>query len=170
MKEWQIIMGMPVVVDVRDNSASEELVGRVFDYFRSVDVVFSTYKSESEISRINRGLVTPEQYSSDMREIFRLAQETKEQTQGYFDIKNQKGEYDPSGIVKGWAIHRAAQILLETGMKNFSVEAGGDIQVQGLGGGEGWRVGIRNPFNKAEIVKTLHLNHNEGVATSGSYE
>ena len=33
---------------------------------------------------------------------------------------------------------------------------------------EPWAVGIRNPFNTDEIIKTLHI-HNHGVATSGTY-
>ncbi len=57
------------------------------------------------------------------------------------------------------------------GYRNFYVEAGGDIQVFGQNGeGKAWTVGIKNPFNVQEIVKTAKLHNNEGIATSGSYE
>jgi len=103
-----------------------------------------------------------------MRLIFALAEETKQATHGYFDIAHQ-GRYDPSGIVKGWAIHNAAQILRQQGIENFYVEAGGDIAAVGKNSqGQKWRVGIRNPFNMQEIVKVLAVS-NCGVATSGTY-
>ena len=42
-----------------------------------------------------------------MRAVFALAEQTKQETAGYFDI-DRGGFYDPSGIVKGWAIANAA--------------------------------------------------------------
>ena len=162
-------MGMPITVDVGESSTAAELVEKVFAHFVAVDEIFSTYKEESEISRINRGLVTLEEYSADMREIFRLAEQTKHETFGYFDILTPQGIYDPSGIVKGWAILRAAKILEEGGCENFYVDAGGDIQTGGVNNeGKPWRVGIKNPFNVSEIIKVLALS-GEGVATSGTY-
>ena len=79
------------------------------------------------------------------------------------------GKIDPSGLVKGWAIQKASNILTEKGFKNFYVEAGGDIQVQGNNAdNKPWNVGIKNPFNQKEIVKVVYL-HNQGMATSGTY-
>src|SRR5579871_1456007 len=49
------------------------------------------------------------------------------------------------------------------------VDAGGDVQVMGKNAqGDNWRVGIRNPFNAQQIVKTLALT-DCGIATSGTY-
>lgn len=162
-------MGMPITVDVLGVSATASLVEKVFSYFASVDETFSTYKTESEISRINRGLVAEEAYSEDMKKIFALAEETKHETGGYFDIRTPYGVCDPSGIVKGWAIHRAAKILEKEGCENFFIDAGGDIQTRGVNHeGEPWRVGIKNPFQTSEIIKVLSVS-GEGVATSGTY-
>ncbi|HVU10254.1 MAG TPA: FAD:protein FMN transferase, partial [Phototrophicaceae bacterium] len=87
---------------------------------------------------------------------------------GYFDIRH-KGTMDPSGIVKGWAIYNAAELLRRQGYQNFYVDAGGDIEAVGKNAqGQDWRVGIRNPFNLHEIVKVLCVS-NCGVATSGTY-
>ena len=47
-------MGMPITLDVIDASASD-IFDTVFAYFEYVDQKFSTYKEDSEISRINRG-------------------------------------------------------------------------------------------------------------------
>lgn len=161
-------MGMPVTVEIVDRSATLADVESVFAYFQSVDNRFSTYKAESEISAINRGDLSPQDASEDMRLVFALAEQTRLETNGYFDICH-NGVYDPSGIVKGWAINNAAQMLCDRGFKNFQVEAGGDVQALGKSErGQAWRVGIRNPFNPREIVKVLRAD-NCGIATSGTY-
>jgi thiamine biosynthesis lipoprotein len=80
------------------------------------------------------------------------------------------GKIDPSGLVKGWAIYNAGQILRKKGFKNFYVEIAGDIEIAGLNSeGKKWAIGIRNPFNKKENVKVVYLN-DRGIATSGNYE
>ena len=163
-------MGMPIAVEIADYSAGKDIFGEVFGYFEYVDGKFSTYKKESEISKINRKEISEKDWSGDMREVFALSEKTKKETNGFFDIKTPEGEYDPSGLVKGWAIRNAAKIIGEKGFRDFYVEAGGDIQTGGKNGkGEPWRVGIRNPFNKKEIVKVIAVS-GEGVATSGIYE
>lgn len=168
MKQTRILMGMPVTVEVVDPPATEELLDEVFSYFEYVDDKFSTYKDDSEISLINRHQLGPERWSPDMRTIFALAEQTRQETDGYFDIRR-NGGYDPSGIVKGWAIYNAAELVRKKGFENLYVEAGGDIQAVGKNSrGQNWRVGIRNPFNLREIVQVLSVS-NCGVATSGTY-
>jgi len=101
-----------------------------------------------------------------MKTILALSEQTKQETQGYFDIQH-NGIADPSGIVKGWAIFQAATMLKEAGCTNFYIDAGGDIQVSGKKDGNPWRIGIRNPFNRKEIVKVLAVM-DKGIATSGT--
>jgi thiamine biosynthesis lipoprotein len=161
-------MGMPVTVEVVDPFATQSLLGAVFRYLEYVDAKFSTYSDQSEISQINRGELSLEDASDDMRAVFALAERTRLETDGYFDILHD-GAYDPSGVVKGWAILRAANILREAGAANYYVDAGGDIQMSGQNSeGQPWRVGIRNPFNPTQIIKALSLT-GCGVATSGTY-
>jgi thiamine biosynthesis lipoprotein len=166
MKQTRLIMGMPITIEVVDPMVTQDDLDSVFAYFVSIDETFSTYKDTSEITKINRGELLPAQYSTDMRRIFSLSAQTKKETHGYFDIQHE-GFYDPSGIVKGWAILNAAEMLTAEGFKNFYVDAGGDIQVAGHKDGNPWRVGIRNPFNRSENVKVLALTK-QGVATSGT--
>jgi thiamine biosynthesis lipoprotein len=168
MKQTRLIMGMPVILEVVDSDVTSEAFEKVFDYFGYVDRKFSTYKPDSEISRINRNELTLEESSDDMKTIFRLAEQTRQETGGYFDIMR-NGNFDPSGIVKGWAIYNAAEILRECGFENYYVDAGGDIQVSGKNGqGQNWRLGIQSPFSTNEIVKVLSIQGG-GVATSGTY-
>jgi thiamine biosynthesis lipoprotein len=167
MIERRDIMGMPIAVDIvgADTTSGHEAV---FTYFRSIDTIFSTYKPESEMSRINRGEIALADASGLMNEIFARARETKADTNGFFDIEHD-GTIDPSGIVKGWAIQNAARILDDLGYEHFYVEAGGDIEVRGFNDeGKLWQIGIRNPFEKSQIIKVVALT-NRGIATSGAY-
>lgn len=166
MKETRLLMGMPISVEVIDLNATQQDLDDVFDYFDYVDEAFSTYKASSEISRLNRGEVAQDECSDDVRTVLALAEQTRRATDGYFDIWRD-GAIDPSGIVKGWAVQNAADLLAERGFRDFYVDAGGDVQVSGTRQGNPWRVGIRNPFDRREIVKVLALT-DCGVATSGT--
>lgn len=169
MKETRAIMGMPVTVEIVDARATPAALQKIFDHFTRIDEKFSTYKTTSEITAINEGKLPKEQWSEEMHLIFALAEETKRATHGFFDIKTSEGRYDPSGIVKGWAIWNAAQMLKKDGFKNFYVDAGGDIQPSGVNAeGKPWTVGIKNPWNANENVKVVSVR-DEGVATSGTY-
>lgn len=168
MKRTRLLMGMPITIEVVDARVKEIDIASVFDYFASVDRMFSTYKKESEISRLNLGEITKKELSTDVRQILQLSDDTKKESNGYFNV-SRNGKIDPSGIVKGWAVYNAAGLLKDHGFHNFYVDAGGDIQVSGKNErGEWWTVGIKNPFKQDEIVKVVRLE-NKGIATSGQY-
>ena len=161
-------MGMPVTLEVADAAADVELFEAVFAYFGYIDEKFSTYKEHSEISSLNRHALALEEASRDMKTVFALAEQMRLQTGGYFDIRH-GDTVDPSGLVKGWAIFNASELVRQRGLTNYYVEAGGDFQAVGKNSqGQDWRVGIRSPFNFNEIVKVLKIS-NRGVATSGIY-
>lgn len=170
MKETQQIMGMPITIEIVDPGVTQDLFDMVFDYFRAVDERFSTYKETSEISKINRGEVRENEYSEEMKNVLALCEQTKKETNGYFDIQNPSGKIDPSGLVKGWSIQSAANLIKNQGWKNYYVEAGGDVQFSGKNADdEIWSIGIQNPFSKErQIVKIVYLD-NKGIATSGTY-
>ena len=163
-------MGMPVIVEIADAGATSDMFDEVFSYFEYVDQKFSPHKDTSEVAAINRGELKVEEQSDDMKAVFALSAETKQMTSGYFDIATADGGCDPSGLVKGWAVFNAAELLKRRGAKSFYVDAGGDIQVSGgNGAGRPWRVGIQNPFSATEeVVKIIYVG-SEGVATSGTY-
>jgi thiamine biosynthesis lipoprotein len=167
LEETRTVMGMTARVAIAEPCARPEDVDAVFDFFAATDRRFSPFKHDSELCRLNRGeLGAP---SGEMREILALSEQSRAQTDGYFDIRRPDGALDTCGIVKGWAINKGARLLSERGYRNFAVEIGGDIQTCGRNqmGGD-WRVGIRNPFSAGEVVKILYPRGG-GVATSGSY-
>ncbi|MBI5405750.1 FAD:protein FMN transferase [Candidatus Kaiserbacteria bacterium] len=168
MKETRLIMGMPIEIEIVGEGV-QKARETAFAYLVAVDERFSTYKEESEISRINRGELSSAAASEEMQEVFQIAEKTKEETRGYFDVCRPDGRFDPSGIVKGWAIRNTAALVRNAGYENYFVNAGGDIAMGGKNAkGEEWSVGIRNPFNIHEIVEVVYPR-GKGIATSGSY-
>lgn len=163
MKQIRLIMGMPITVKVaqHEDRKTKKDLEKVFEYFRYVDMEYSPFKETSQVAKLNRG----EEVSWEMTQILKLARDLKKETGGYFDIKRPDGRIDPSGIVKGWAIKNAAEILRKLGYTRFYVDAGGDAEIVG----KNWSWGIRNPFDVTQIVKVLNLS-DCGIATSGTYE
>ncbi len=162
-------MGMPIVVDVRD-AVSDELLDQVFDWFREVDDRFSTYNEGSEISRLNRGELAVRDCHPDVRLILARCDELREQTGGFFDARYESLlSVDPSGLVKGWSVDRAGELLEAGGVGNYSINAAGDIRTRGGALPETvWRTGIQHPEfldRIAAVVEGTDL----AVATSGEY-
>jgi thiamine biosynthesis lipoprotein len=171
VKRVEHIMGMPIGVDVRDADVDPEVLDDAFNWFRFVDATFSTYKADSEISRLNRGELQLAEAHPDVREVLERCDELREQTGGYFDVEaaSTGAGLDPSGLVKGWSVDRAAKLLEDAGARNYSVNAGGDIRLRGGAlPADHWTVGIRHPLEShsvAAVVESAEL----GIATSGTY-
>jgi thiamine biosynthesis lipoprotein len=164
------VMGMPVVVDARDEGLDPSAVDRMFDWLRFVDATFSTYKEDSEISRINRGELAVADAHDDVREVLARCDELRVETRGYFDVRAERAErIDPSGLVKGWSVDRAAAILDAAGARNYAVNAGGDMVLRGGAlPDELWRVGIQHPTLRDRVARVVEAN-DLAVATSGAY-
>jgi thiamine biosynthesis lipoprotein len=168
MKKFRIIMDMPVIIEVIDPTVNEKIFEEIFNYFVYIDNTFSPFKKNSELTKINQGLLQKRDWSQDMKTVFKLCEQTRNETFGYFNFEKGR-EFDPLGLVKGWAINNAANILKAKGFKNYYVEVGGDIQVSGANKEQGlWRIGIQNPFNLKQNIKIIVLK-NQGIATSGTY-
>jgi thiamine biosynthesis lipoprotein len=74
------------------------------------------------------------------------------------------------GIGKGYAVDRAVSILRRRGLRDFMIQAGGDLYVSGYRGGRAWRLGIRDPRGPADRSFAA-LDLSDGTfSTSGDYE
>ena len=132
MRRVEMIMGLPIVIDVRDACASDELLDEAFGEFRSVDARFSTYREDSEISRINSGELAVSDAHRDVRSILAQCDQLRLATDGFFDARAASDTaVDPSGLVKGWSVDRVVAIIEHAGMGDFAVSAGGDVVVRG---------------------------------------
>ncbi|MEW6081460.1 MAG: FAD:protein FMN transferase [Bacillota bacterium] len=77
---------------------------------------------------------------------------------------------DLGAIAKGYAVDRAAQILLDHGVTSAILDAGGNVYVVGSrSDGSPWRVGIRHPRREGEALAVLEAS-DTGVVTSGDYQ
>jgi FAD:protein FMN transferase len=164
------VMGMPILIDIRDEHVDRAVLDAAFEAFRAVDVRFSTYKDDSEVMRINRGELAIEDSHPDVRAILARCDALRGETGGYFDARAADGQViDPSGLVKGWSVDRVAAILTGADVRNFVVSAGGDVITRGRGLPDTcWRVGIQHPRISDKVAKVV-VARDLAIATSGAY-
>ena len=169
MRSLRDVMGMPVTVDVRDRGAKGQALDQVFADLEFVDQVFSPFIPDSEVSRIGRGELRPEEGSAVLQQVLNLCDLYETATDGYFSAWI-AGRLDPSGLVKGWAIDRACDILDGYGYRDYYVEAAGDVRTRRPSGtGAPWRIGIRHPVEREKVTRIIEAG-DLAVATSGTYE
>ncbi len=161
-------MGMPIVVDARDADDPAALEP-LFDWFRLVDRTFSPFIPESTVSRMNRGELALADSEPVVQAILARCDELRSLTDGFFDAHAAGDGVDPSGLVKGWSVDRGAGIADELGLRNYAINAGGDIRLRGGALPEPvWRVGIRDPSDPLAVVGVV-VGDDLAVATSGAY-
>lgn len=74
------------------------------------------------------------------------------------------------GIAKGWIVDAMAAVLEAFGIRDYLVDAGGDIRAGGSPDGlRPWRIGVRDPDGNESLPDVIGLREG-AVATSGSYE
>ena len=78
---------------------------------------------------------------------------------------------DLGGIGKGYAVDNAIAISRRLGVNASMVDLGGNIRVVGQAEtGINWTIGIRNPFEREQILGKIALPDGAAIATSGNYE
>jgi FAD:protein FMN transferase len=147
------VMGMPASVDVPDAAAA----GAVFCLLRDFDRRFSPFRADSEV-RTGR-------HSAELTGLLELCAGYERDTGGAFRVQPPGRPLDPCGVVKGWAVQRAAGMLRAAGVTEFCLNVGGDI----VAAGRRWSIGIRHPDQAHELCAVLAVNDG-AVATSGTYE
>lgn len=166
------VMGTVATADVRDARLDAAALDGAFALLHDIDARFSTYRADSEISRIARGELAPDDASPDVRFILALCDDLARTSGGAFDARRYRedGMLDPSGVVKGWAVEEAAWLIDAAGARNYCLNVGGDIVVRGVPAPDRrWRVGIRHPRRADRVAAVLQLG-NAAIATSGAYE
>ena len=169
-------MGMPISLALRGRhtadgaamSAWADVVARL----REFDLVFSTYREHSYISRLGRGEIGVSDCPPEVAEVLALGETARSESNGAFDIwRPGLGgalELDPSGVVKGWAVERAAAPLHALRGTDFCLSAGGDLLCRTADpAGEPWRIGIEDPAAPSRIVAVVPVRSG-AVATSGT--
>jgi thiamine biosynthesis lipoprotein len=170
-RSWvEQVMGLPVSVLARGASArleaADEAVRAVYAELREVDRIFSPYRDDSEISRLAGGALAWSDATPLVREVAGRCLRAAELTGGLFDATRPDGNWDPSGLVKGWATERAARLLAAVGDLDWCLNAGGDVVVS-CPSGEPFVVGIQDPADPAGISTSVRCRSG-AVATSGT--
>lgn len=170
MRRVEHVMGMPLVLDVRDDGVDGAVLDELLDWLRWVDEVFSTYKDDSEISRLNRGELARADVHPEVSAVLERCDELHEETDGYFDVRAaSRSVVDPSGLVKGWAVDRAAAILDDAGLRNYAINLAGDMRLRGRAVPDWcWRVGIQHPLERDQVARVIETT-GLAIATSGEY-
>ncbi|MET8901859.1 FAD:protein FMN transferase [Streptomyces sp. NPDC127113] len=136
------------------------------------DEVFSTYRDDSQLSRLARDEVTVDACAPEVAEVLELAAEAERVSDGWFSTRY-RGRLDPTGIVKGWAVERAARRIAAAGATGVSLNGGGDVQLLGSPGARRpWRVGVSDPLRPGGLAAVVSAAGAAelAVATSGSAE
>ncbi len=171
------VMGMPISVHVRAVEPTrpdlEAGVARVFAHLRKVDAVLSTWRADSDLLRLQHGEL--DEVHAWVADVTELCLEAEERTDGLFRAWRRRDggrlTYDPTGLVKGWAVAGAAAHLDVVPEISYSIGAGGDIVV-GAGRGPSaaaptWKIGIEDPRRPGAVARVVTVRRG-AVATSGS--
>lgn len=158
----------PSEVDVTAEIAT--VSQQVDRFLAQVDQKFSPFKVDSDVSRFQRHELDLLTADATFQTIYALSEDAKQFTQGGFNAYYH-GYYDPTGLVKGWAIETAHRRFLQPLLGHpwfiaVGLNGGGDIQLATNDGEFDWEIGIENPTNLQQILATYYRNSG-AVATSG---
>ena len=163
-------MGLPISVLARGAAAgadaAQEAVAAVYAELVEVDARFSPYRDDSEVSRLARGELRLVDCAADVQDVAVRCERFRELTGGVFDATRPDGRWDPSGLVKGWAVERAARHLSAVPDLDWCLNAGGDVVVV-CPSGEPFNVGIQDPFESTRVAAVVACRAG-AVATSGT--
>lgn len=182
-----------VTTSLDQNKAFAE-IEKGFALANRFNEVFSTYKPDSEISRLNNRSkpAAHVSVSQDLYNVLKTAIEVTRATDGFFDLtfempksgidqvqlqknssidlKSPDVRLNPTGLVKGYTVDRIIALLQKN--KKISaafVAAGGDMR-QFNNTGHGTTVALYDPLPAVAGTQRTVILKNSAVSTSGFYE
>ena len=176
------VMGIPMSLHLRgagvDAPEAADAVAAAFASLREMDRIFSTWRDDSDIMRLRRGELTIERCDPLVAEALEIGSEATRVTGGAFTmlLPGDAGDLvlDPTGLVKGWAVERAAALLADLPGVSACLSGAGDLAVVAHEdlpdeGPEAivWRIGIEDPTDLARTAEVVTLTRG-AVATSGT--
>ncbi len=168
-------MGMPISLVLRGRHADDDLAEAAWQdalaVLDEVDRTFSTYRHDSVISRLDRGEIHRDDCPAEVLEVLDLGELARQESGGAFDVRRPGPDgrvaLDPSGVVKGWAVARAAASLEGLPDTDHCLSAGGDMVCHTTRpDAPAWSIGIEDPHDPQRVVAVVPVR-NGAVATSG---
>jgi thiamine biosynthesis lipoprotein len=169
-------MGMPISLALRgrhaDDARGRAAWAATMAVLRDVDRVFSTYRPDSFVSRLDRGELSVGECPPEVAEVLALGERAEAESGGAFGVRRPGPDgalvLDPSGVVKGWAAERAAACLADLPATDFCLSAGGDVLCRTTDDDAApWRIGIEDPRDPRRLVAVVRVRTG-AVATSGT--
>ena len=180
---------MQIVAGPRQSShalaaIADEAITLIGECLHDVETRFSPFLNDSLVAKARAGDWSALLHDRDFAEIYALCHQAKRLTDGCFDPMH-NGVYDPTGIVKGWAIERAHQRFLMPLVRDGRCAAaalggGGDIRTAVHDDSDFvWRIGIENTLaggigrptprttSQPSTIRTISLRDG-AIATSGT--
>jgi len=167
------VMGTMVSIaaygELSSSAAVTEVMQEACRELHRLEAIFSTWKPESPMSRLRRGDMAWREAPAEVEDVLSRCAEAKLASNGWFDPWAMPGGVDPTGMVKGWALEQAMNVLRQGGVTAAMINAGGDVATHGQPSpGERWRVGIRQPWRSQSLACIVEVS--SAIATSGTYE
>jgi FAD:protein FMN transferase len=136
-----------------------------------MDLRFSHYRTDSDISRWVAGDDIDDAAAADIQHVLRECGRLHRESNGVFRALNPRtNALDTAGYVKGYAIRRAADELHRHGLASFAVGVGGDATFAGTPDeGRPWQVAVQDPARRFAVVAVIPVVDG-AVATSGTAE
>jgi thiamine biosynthesis lipoprotein len=160
---YTLVLNAPVWMSRR--GVSEALAAAVAE-LRAVDRTYGPLVPDSLVSRLRRGEITAEAFPPLADLVARCAA-MRAATDGWFDAWAAPGGFDPSGLLKGWAIDQATARLRAAGVEDYAVVAGADLAVCGQAPHGGpWRVAVHHPARAGGPPVRLELSRG-AIGSSG---
>ena len=185
------IYGTTYSVQFTENIDKEEIHTLVRAELDRIDMVFSTYKEDSEISKINYCRTTAEcdgfllmentPSADEFKYLYEIGEKIYEDSNqafwpvdvaaGNMNVPGSQPPIDLSAIGKGYAVDKIAKLLASNGIFNYFIDIGGELSVNGTKFGELWTWGVNNPFDSNSGAYRAFSAPQNGIsiATSGEY-
>ena len=185
------IYGTTYSVQFTENIDKKEIHTLVRAELDRIDMVFSTYKEDSEISKINYCRTTAEcdgfllmentPSADEFKYLYEIGEKIYEDSNqafwpvdvaaGNMNVPGSQPPIDLSAIGKGYAVDKIAELLASNGIFNYFIDIGGELSVNGTKFGELWTWGVNNPFDSNSGAYRAFSAPQNGIsiATSGEY-
>ncbi len=192
LRRARYVMGTVLEIVCHGETGAATAMGAAFDEVARLEGLMSTYRDDSEISRVNREASgRAVSVSPETLECVEAALSFVRKSGGAFDptlvagghrdvvvdrdagtirFRREGLRLDLGGIGKGYALDRAARVLEERGVSRALLNFGGQVLALDAPPGEtAWVVPIRDPRSEERAIGHFELVR-ASVSTSASYE
>ncbi|MEH1128633.1 FAD:protein FMN transferase [Micromonospora sp. CPCC 206061] len=157
---------MLVASEAMSRRAVSEALADAVAELRAIDATYSPLRRTSLVARLRRGEVSPDVYAP-LADIVARCDAMRAATDGWFDAWAVPGGFDPSGLLKGWAVERAGARLRAAGISDYAVVSEADLAVRGHAPHGGpWRIAVHRPLEHSRSPMILEMTEGS-VGTSG---